>query len=350
MSLVVGLWLLLAAEVRAQVDATTPTAQGPAPPPVTQSDPTPSVTAPVADVISLSPGSTCLDEARLEARVGRWLERDTVDRRVRVHVVGGASPTDVRFVLYRAGGEPAERVLESPPEDCENLTAALALSIALAIDAAILEHFSLPDDEKLVEVREPKPTPGLLDSMLPTPEAHRFSVQLGLSGGLTTGLLTAVAPAGRASLHGAIAPWLEARLSGLYTKARNQRLPQVPSVEFDAEVWAGRGDLCAIVPATKWLTAAGCAGFQGGVFITQPRRGLSAGGRVAKALWAIGLGLEARIVLTDWFSLAIYADLSLPLRKRTIMVRDESGQPIGTGRSLLPAGVMAGAGPVFRLF
>lgn len=302
----------------------------------------------LSQALRVRSGPTCLDEARLETSVERWLERTQIDARIHVLVYGGPGEHDVRFTVHRDDGTPAERVLRDAPQDCGSLHNAVALSIALAIDATLLDRFELPDDEDLTEVQRKK---SLLELRLPTSEPHMVQVRLGLAGGVTAGFVTQQAFAARVAVYALLLRWLELRASGLFTRAEDQRLPGVGG-QFAAQVWAARGDLCAVVQATRWLTAAGCAGFQAGTFITTSTGFAEDRDGAASALWATGLGVEARVQVTGWLELAAFADLSLKLSTRTLGVlsEDASPPPPGSTRSLPLAGVMIGLGPVLRVF
>lgn len=315
----------------------------PAPEPATKVHPSRAVSR----AVGVRGSGACVDRAVLHDQVARWLERDTVDNRIGVEVVFGPGDQDVRFRVHRKHGEPSERELEGLPEACDALLSAAGLSIALAIDAAILEELRVPDDDELVEV---KARPGLLAGLRPTEQPHHFSLALGLAGGLSTGLLTATAPVAMVNLHGLVTPWLELRLGGLFASVSGQNLPELSDVQYRASVWVGRADACAHVALTDWLAALGCAGVQGGLFITEASgQRLQGAEATARPLWAIGLGLGMRASISSLLELAVAVDLSLPLADRVIQVDDVGGEPLDQ-RTLQPAGMLVSAGPVFRFF
>lgn len=301
----------------------------------------------MASAVAVRGKGACLDPATLHLQIARWLERETVDARIAVDVVFGPGDRDVRFSVSRRHGPSAERVLEGLPEACDARLAAVGLSIALAIDAAILEVQRLPDDEELLEV---KPRPGLLDRLRPEVAPHHFSLALSAAAGVSTGLVTATAPVATVSLHGLISPWVELRIGGIFASASGQRLPEVMDVEYGATVWAGRADLCLHIPVASWLAALGCAGAQAGAFTTEASgAGLQRSSRVVRPLWAIGLGMSARASLTSVLEIAASVDLSLPLADRVIEVQDANGEAADS-RELLPAGMFVSLGPVVRFF
>lgn len=301
----------------------------------------------VTQAVAVRGSGACLNVAELHRSVARWLERDTVDSRIRVEVVFGSGDQDVRFRVHRRHGDPSDRELEGLPEDCEALLSAAGLSIALAIDAAILEELRVPDDAELVEVKR---RPGLLDRLRPEETQHQFSLALSAGGGLSTGLLTSTAPVAMLSLHGLMTPWLELRLGGLFATVSGQRLPELADVSFRATLWAARADVCTHIVVTEWLAALGCAGLHAGAFITTPSGQALLGGETARRpFWAIGLGLGARASLTHFLEFAVHVDLLLPLADRVIQVEDARGEPLDS-RALLPAGMVVSAGPLLRFF
>src|SRR5256885_2021288 len=68
---------------------------------------------PLAEVVQVDAGATCLDAELLTLRIARWRERDTVDARIRIVVHGDArSPTHVSFTVTEQDGGHAERTLD----------------------------------------------------------------------------------------------------------------------------------------------------------------------------------------------------------------------------------------------
>jgi len=97
---------------------------------------------PLADAITVARGE-CLTEGPLLEHLRAWLERDRVDARLSVVIEegdgGGAS-----FVVLSEGVGRAARRFETLPRDCADRRAAVALAVALAIDAAVLDDLVPP--------------------------------------------------------------------------------------------------------------------------------------------------------------------------------------------------------------
>src|SRR5262245_20564368 len=103
-----------------------------------QSD-APAPERPIASLVQVEAGATCLETDRLALRIAGWRERDTVDARIRVDVHGDpSSATRVEFTVT-AGGATSQRTLADAPEDCDQLHSAVALAIALSIDATLMD-------------------------------------------------------------------------------------------------------------------------------------------------------------------------------------------------------------------
>jgi hypothetical protein len=276
-------------------------------------------------------------------RVARWLERDHVDERISVHVLGGNSDAnEVAFAITFEKQHRAERKIDDAPEDCDQFHSALALSIALAIDATLMDaqraHETEPDvpsDEELLA--EDDPTPAY------------FRLALGAFAHATSGLLTDLAPAASARIELGFVRWLDLRAGALASRVGDQRLPGVDG-RFDVDLIAGRVDGCALYGVTQ-LRLLACAGGMAGSFRTRGEA-FSARSFTQPELWlALVGGVELQAEITSWFALGVAVDLAVPLQRRDIDVRGPDGKPIARSeRQLTAVGVVVGAGPVFRIF
>lgn len=332
-------------------------AQGadPVPPPADPTAPAGAPAGPAAEVapeappvprhslltaIDVRPGATCLAADKLVRRVERWLNQTKVDARIRVLVRGDDSDAyKVEFSIDRGDGQaPAVRRIDDAPADCEQLHSALALSIALAIDASILGGGELPDDDTLLD--EPGPAP--------TEEPAYLRVALGVLGQLSTGLVTsdlALGAAGRLELG--LVPWLDLRVGALFASAGGQRVEAVPG-SYEASIVGARADVCAAYEPVAVLRLLVCGSGVIGQFRT-------AGHDYTKteeqdSLWtAAGGGLEAQALVLDQLALALTADLLIPFARRTILVLDTARMPLAE-RELTSVGVVIGVGAVFRVF
>ncbi len=122
-------------------------------------------TVPLAEAVEVLEGA-CISRAELLGGVEAWLNRKDVDRRIRI-VVEERQAMQPRFVVRREGKPPTERRFSGGGIDCAELRAAVALAIALAIDATILQNVVEPPLLPTPpEPAPPEPTPPATE---PTP-------------------------------------------------------------------------------------------------------------------------------------------------------------------------------------
>ncbi len=298
---------------------------------------------PLESAITLAPGASCLERERLVRRVARWLRRDAIDARIRIDVRGDASDKNrVQFRIDR-GGEHAERTLADAALDCEQLHAAVALSIALAIDASLMgegaKAAALPSDEQLL-APAPREKPG----------PPYFRLGLGVLGQATSGLLTDPAWAASSRVELGFVPWLDLRLGVMASQLDHQSLRGTPEGStFYVALLAGRLDACGAVDAANRLRVLGCLGVIAGALVTRGR-GFSPELTQSVPWSAMVGGIEAQAMLAPpWLALAGSVDLAVPLAKHHIQALDAQGGVAGE-RALTPVAVLIGVGPVLRFF
>jgi hypothetical protein len=299
---------------------------------------------PLAQAIAVDPGATCLQADKLVRRIARWLQREVVDARIRVEVHGDrAEKNRVAFVIDRGGGDRAERTISDAPEDCDQLHSALALSIALAIDAssqgpgaAALRPADLPSDEEL-----------LAKPVKPEPPYLRLGMAVFVHA--TAGLLTDTSAAGSARLELGFLRWLDLRLGAFATQVDGQTL-RPPGVDgtFYAALIVGRFDACAVRSVSNGLRVLACAGAAAGSLRTRGHQFVTE--RTESRFWSAALGgIEAQAQLVSWLALAASVDLTVPLARHRIQALGPRGELVGE-RLLTSVAVLIGAGPVFRFF
>jgi hypothetical protein len=286
-----------------------------------------------------------MDRDMLIRRIARWLQRDEVDARIQVDVRGSADdPASVAFVIRVGDSHRAERAIHDAPADCDQFHSALALSIALAIDAALM------DAERARAQQEPLPSD---EQLLAQPEEAEgpayFRFAFAALGHATSGLLTDVAPGLSARFEVGFVPWFDIRLGALGSSVSNQKVPGVRGA-FAADLLAGRLDLC-VSHNLRQLRPMLCAGGMAGAFRTRGDD-YSAGSFTQTEPWlAVAGGFELQAEIASWFSLAVAVDVVIPFNARRIVVLDPDGLPIvDQDREVSPLGVLVGAGPVFRFF
>ncbi|HEX7481268.1 MAG TPA: hypothetical protein VF331_25930 [Polyangiales bacterium] len=321
---------------------------------------------PLAAAMQVEPGATCLDLQRLALRVARWRERDTVDARIRVRVQGDAhSSTQVSFSVTVEGGAHAERTISDAPVDCDQLHSAVALSIALSIDATLTAgNPSDPVVEIPVPAEPPASTahaPGIqLTPDLPTyeqrrrPDSHtedsRSSpphLELGVYGGATTGLLTDTSLALAPRLSFAPNAWFSVAVAGLASTLADQIIPQTPG-HFDLRLLAAGADVCAGHEVVESLQLQACLGVRAGV-LRATGTGYPRAMDGTEPWLASALSAQARVWLASWAAIGVAVEGLAPFARHVILIRGVLGAP---DRSrLLPAiGLATTIGPVFRFF
>jgi hypothetical protein len=296
------------------------------------------------DAISVDPGASCLDRAKLVKRVARWLQRDLIDARIRVEVRGDPVRKNyVAFSIDRGGGDRSERTIPDAPEDCDQLHSALALSIALAIDAdsanaraAELGSGELPSDEVLLSKPEPS-----------EPPYFRFAV--GAFGHATAGVLTDTSAAGSARFELGFVRFLDFRLGALTTQRDGQTLrPAEVDGTFYVNLTLARLDTCAAQVVGESVRMLACVGAIAGALRTRGERFYPV--QTQTRLWSGAVtGIEAQASLLTWLALAASVDLTVPFAKHRIQALDIHGQ-VAAERQLTSVGVLVGAGLVFRVF
>jgi hypothetical protein len=295
------------------------------------------------DALTLEAHATCLERDRLVERVARWLQRDQVDEGVEVRVRGSADdPNTVSFSIVRVSADGmkdrAERTMADAPADCDQLHSALALSIALAIDANPGEGGEpLPDDEALLAGPE---------------EPAYFALGAAVIAHASSGFLTDLAPALSLRAYVAFVPWLELRAGGLGSLLSGQSMPSRIGTRiegsFDIGVLAGRLDVCG-VHGLEQLRLVACAGGLVGTFVTRGS-GFSADSFAQNRVYAAALvGFELQAELSRVVALAADVDLVIPLGNRQIRVVGPMLEVVGE-RTTGPVAVLVGVGPVFRFF
>jgi hypothetical protein len=243
----------------------------------------------------------------------------------------------VVFVIDRGGGERALRTIDDAPPDCDQLHAALALSIALAIDANLGlgggPAPDLPEDDAL---------------LAGPPRPRYFKLGAALMLHATSGLLTDVSAGASARGEVGFMPWLDLRLGAFGSTIDGQTIPDVSPGTFSARLLAGRADGC-LAHALGKLRLMACAGAMAGAFAAEGS-GFIGGGGTDHEVWAALVGgFELQAELVPWLALGAAVDLVVPFGTRRIQVRDALWNPTRP-RTLTSVAVLVGVGPVLRFF
>ncbi len=243
-------------------------------------------------VLTLNP---CLEQTALVDEIEHWLGRSRVDARLSIDV--RESNEAVSFSVRMATKEPLTRAFSHLPPDCEEQRAAIALSVALAIDAVAPRS------------RLARTTPILVT----------------VDGAVTTSLPSRVGLGGSADLYVPLRDWFVPRVGFFAAQTAEQSLSAELPARFDTRLLAGNLDGCVATWPTPWLFAVGCMGFRLGALSTSGS-GL-AENRTNAALWsALGAALELHARFTPVLGLHLAVDALVPFRDTDAQILDTQKQ------------------------
>jgi hypothetical protein len=292
----------------------------------------------VEDIVEVDPGATCLERDRLAQRVARWLDRAAIDIALRVQVRGDPSVgTRVFFSVLTVPGSSAERRLDNVPSDCDQQHSAVALSIALAIEATLQQELAAAAGAVAVTLPKSRARP-------PQPMHLEISLLAGANIGVLTDTAVTVSP--RLTLTAL--PWLQLALATLGTHLTDQRVETLTG-RFDATVLAVGLDGCVGGEATQALGFYLCIGGRGGQFRSSGRDFGSASVRFSSLWWALAGSAQATFWLSSAVALGASVESLYAPTPRSITVRGTGSLP--TRRRPVPSVALSvTVGPVFRLF
>jgi hypothetical protein len=311
---------------------------------------------PLADVVDVQAGATCLDAERLTLRIGRWREHETVDARIRVKVRGDAKlPNRVAFSVTKEGGESAERTLADAPTDCDQLHSAVALAVALSIDATLMDQRAQAEAAlPLPPAPDPAPPPPVPASKLlpereppPTAAPRPMHLELAVMVGPVVRLFedTTFMTAPRLTLTPW--PWLGLAVVGFVTSASAQAVGDAKG-SFDALVAAGGADACAGVEPDPRLSLQACGGARIGVLSIEGV-GFQRNFDHVHVWPALTGSTQVRAWLTADIAVGAGVSLYVPLVERTVRVEGK-GAAVDQLYELPRPGIGVEFGPVFRFF
>ena len=308
----------------------------------------------VVDAIAVGP-SECFAGPDLASRVEMWLGRSEIDQRVSVQV------SDLRhrgegvvFVVTREGKPAAERRLRPREIPCADLTAAVGLAVAMAIDATFLASFLDVEDLRRTE-EPPSPTPPpplpspVADEPAPKPvraepkrEASFVHGALQATG--LIGVLPVPTAGGTFSVDVSLSRGLELRLAGLGTF---DPAVQLGSGRVRVGAAAARVSPCLVQPIDE-LSVAGCAGLVAGRWVA---RGEEFDVNHASTLpWAAVVATgEGRLRLGELTSLRFTVEGFVPFVRPSLDVEDGSGRVVAS-KQAATAGLGISVGPAIAFF
>jgi hypothetical protein len=287
--------------------------------------------------LTLSAGATCLERDRLIDRIVHWREGSAMDPSIRIQVRGDPrDPTRIYFVVARANAAPAERVLDNAPTDCDQLHSAVALSIALAIDALLAADARAPALSKI-------PPPSAANER----RAQPWHLELGVLGGATVSVVPATAPIAMPRLQLAPLPWAALAIEAAVSWVDGVDVVGT-SGRYDASVWALGLDACFGGETAERLSFFTCAGMRGGAFVTKGF-GFERNRVQSRRWWAAAASGQARAWIVPSVAIGISIEALFALAERELVVYDQQNQ-ITQRRTLSRVGLAISGGPVFRFF
>lgn len=299
------------------------------------------------DHITVDAGATCLDRDALVDDVQTWLGEGTIDPELSIEVKGSAeAPRVASFRVLRGGRVVAYRRFEPGPARCEHLHAAMGLAIAMALKASLVEEVA-PERP----AAEPKLAPVLPLTAPPADSRAASTASTPAPWGLHASPLAALsvlpdaAFGAEVGLERSLVQFLSVRLSGVVLAARGETFGGAPGT-FDAQLVAGRLDVCAAAALTPSLRARGCVGIAVGALRAQ---GYSYPIALDSIIpWvAAADGIDLLADLDRHWSLDAAVTLVLPLHQDGIVVRDFAGDLVAERRLATFGGLLA-IGPVYR--
>lgn len=292
----------------------------------------------------LDSGASCLEHDRLVARIQRWREHTAVDPSLRVEVRGNAQdPTLIFFFVERSGSPRAERVLRAAPAECDQLHSAVALSIALAVDAMLSGSGDAPPPAPL-----DAPPPRVERSEEASADStYEPTLDLAAYVGAGVSLLPGTTLIAVPRLQLGVLPWLAFGLEGLATRTSDETIQNAPGA-YDAALVAGGVDACFGGTPTPAVSLFACVGGRGGVFWTRGRN-LARRDAIGSPWWAAVVSGQARAWLLPFLAIGIDVEAVYALAARDLVITAVSG---GTEQRLAVSrvGLVISAGPIFRFF
>jgi hypothetical protein len=293
------------------------------------------------EIVTVAAGATCLDRERLIDRVARWLQRSVIEAPLRVVVRGDAElPTRVFFSVVREPGDSAERRLDNAPSDCDQMHSAVALSIALAIEATLQHPLTAAGEIPPARAKEP-------GWQRPPPPRHPH-LELAVLGGASVGVLTAPALAGAARLSISPLSWLEIAIAGLATHVGGETIDQVAG-SFAQTVVTGGLDACFGGETVQRVGFFMCIGARAGSFRSVGEGFDVRNHTTTSAWWALAGSGQGRFWLSGGVGIATSVEAVYSLVKRDLSVLGSGSGPDYL-RHVPRLGIAVTVGPVFRFF
>ena len=265
--------------------------------------------------VRLEGAGACIDPAALEARVRKRLGSDPFDPRATrliegvVRRVGDAWHAEIAVRAHPADAEPPLRELKSQAKDCDALSDAVVLAVALAIDP--VAAFSEPPREP-PRPAPPPPVPAPVVAPTP-PRGLRGRAELDLTG--QDGLLPRASLGASLAAAAVLGERLELGLRARVFPAVEE--PGTPSYAIGLAL--GTAELCARLPRPTRVDVRACGGPSVGIVHAAVLTGDRA--QPGERVWVSAeLGFDAVVPLTRSLGLAVGARAAAPLIRYRFVV------------------------------
>jgi hypothetical protein len=287
----------------------------------------------VADAVRLEPGATCLDHARLVEQVVTWLERDALDPRLSIVVEGDpVQPRTLRFTLHDRGRPISERAFAPGPKGCDDLHSVVALAIALAVDATVLESVGItsppveppptpPPNAPPSTPTSPPPADPTPTESSPPPDPPRrpaWALRGQVRGLLTVGVPPTLGGGGHLALELGFRELVDVQLGVLATSAGPR---PVDDASLTIALVAARADAC-VGPRLRRVRPRLCGGLLAGGALAQGR-GFREDYRTTLPWVAVALGGDVRVGLGPRTALSFGLDGLVSLVRPVFDVEEE---------------------------
>lgn len=276
-------------------------------------------------------GDACLAEPALAAQVAGWLGRERFEGELGVRVEADAGSRGATIHIAHRGADVASRRFEHLPERCEDRRAVIALAIALALDAALLESLGVAAPEH-GERSEPT-TPAR------PPAGERPALSLEAEALLFVELLPDVALAGSVAVAALLGEGVRVRLGAIATQRGGA---PIASGSAELSLVGGRADGCFGRVVAPSVFVGGCAGAIVGAAFAEGRALLVT--RTAEIPWVLAIGrAELRWLPLDALAFTVGFDAHFAIVRPRLEVGDGAGG-IVDARSVPGAGVAIALG------
>lgn len=339
-------------------------ALAPAPGQEPQAESRPANEITVGEALTVDADDSCLEHDRLAERIVLWLRRGTLDPRLTISVEEDPQVHGVRYEIRSDGDFVSERRFEWTTKDCADRHYVFALSIAMALDATVLQAVSPNPMPPVVEEDEPlkdppkdppppqeppfdpvldepvaaEPGPSDPEEDTPRPKTH---VRLGARGLFAIGTPTGLGGGAEVALELGWRELIDIDTRLLVTTTGEQSFA---GGRFTSTSVAGRFNVCA-GPQLGRVRPRACTGVLSGVVHAQGRE-FRRQGRARLPWVAFVLGGNVRVKLTSRLGLDFALEGVVTALKPIFVVESDAGP---SEREFARFGVTAGIGLSIQL-